>query len=297
MIELMKNKATFVQSEIQDGDIVCFQTELSEQCVAAFPVEFGLATDALHRSLDLDKQNKIPNPPLFYDYFLNRLNVHFRPKIATDDPKAVEFDLMLSKKMTYDQVRCRSTSRFRLLCLTLAQMAMKVGDALKHDYAKLRFFSAHPQTQQPKAQLRRVAAHSVAEMVTSSFNQSGVNLLYYELLDIPLSELETKKQCRVTWMGVHNRDEVCRSADTLSRTESLTWNAQGSHTFLLPKTSTINDVAENLSRTAGVKLGENGGSGRIRVFDPQGGRRIKSYGGGEIIRDLHDTMDLFAEVR
>lgn len=33
MIELMKQKATFHQSEIQDGDIVCFQTELSEQCV------------------------------------------------------------------------------------------------------------------------------------------------------------------------------------------------------------------------------------------------------------------------
>jgi ubiquitin carboxyl-terminal hydrolase 7 len=31
MIELMKQKATFLQSEIQDGDIVCFQTELSEQ--------------------------------------------------------------------------------------------------------------------------------------------------------------------------------------------------------------------------------------------------------------------------
>lgn len=33
MIELMKQKATFLQSEIQDGDIVCYQTELSEQCV------------------------------------------------------------------------------------------------------------------------------------------------------------------------------------------------------------------------------------------------------------------------
>lgn len=34
MIELMKQKATFLQSEIQDGDIVCYQTELSEQSVA-----------------------------------------------------------------------------------------------------------------------------------------------------------------------------------------------------------------------------------------------------------------------
>jgi hypothetical protein len=33
MIELMKQKATFLQSEIQDGDIVCFQTEMSEQSV------------------------------------------------------------------------------------------------------------------------------------------------------------------------------------------------------------------------------------------------------------------------
>jgi ubiquitin carboxyl-terminal hydrolase 7 len=31
MIELMKPKATFAQSEIQDGDIVCFQVEISEK--------------------------------------------------------------------------------------------------------------------------------------------------------------------------------------------------------------------------------------------------------------------------
>lgn len=30
MIELMKLKATFLQSEIQDGDILCFQAEASE---------------------------------------------------------------------------------------------------------------------------------------------------------------------------------------------------------------------------------------------------------------------------
>lgn len=30
MIELMKMKATFLQSEIQDGDIVCFQVEMQE---------------------------------------------------------------------------------------------------------------------------------------------------------------------------------------------------------------------------------------------------------------------------
>jgi ubiquitin carboxyl-terminal hydrolase 7 len=31
MIELMKSKATFAQSEIQDGDIICFQVEIGEK--------------------------------------------------------------------------------------------------------------------------------------------------------------------------------------------------------------------------------------------------------------------------
>ena len=31
MIEIMKPKATFAQSEIQDGDIVCFQVEQTEK--------------------------------------------------------------------------------------------------------------------------------------------------------------------------------------------------------------------------------------------------------------------------
>jgi hypothetical protein len=37
MIEGMKMKATFLQSEIQDGDIVCFQVEYSEPLCVSFP--------------------------------------------------------------------------------------------------------------------------------------------------------------------------------------------------------------------------------------------------------------------
>ena len=31
MIELMKPKLTFTQSEIQDGDIICFQVDMAEK--------------------------------------------------------------------------------------------------------------------------------------------------------------------------------------------------------------------------------------------------------------------------
>jgi ubiquitin carboxyl-terminal hydrolase 7 len=31
MIELMKPRSTFSQSEIQDGDVICFQVDISEK--------------------------------------------------------------------------------------------------------------------------------------------------------------------------------------------------------------------------------------------------------------------------
>ena len=31
MIELMKQKLTFAQSEIQDGDVICFQVDQSDK--------------------------------------------------------------------------------------------------------------------------------------------------------------------------------------------------------------------------------------------------------------------------
>jgi len=37
MIELMKPKLTFAQSEIQDGDVICFQVDLSDKEYAAVP--------------------------------------------------------------------------------------------------------------------------------------------------------------------------------------------------------------------------------------------------------------------
>lgn len=91
MIELMKMKATFLQSEIQDGDIVCFQVDLVED----------------KPPQDTERQNHFTTPIQFYDFFLNRVNVTFRPKY--DDPEQKpEFELTLSKKNTYEQVSAQS---------------------------------------------------------------------------------------------------------------------------------------------------------------------------------------------
>ena len=95
MIELMKPKTTFAQSEIQDGDVICFQVEISEK-----------------DTHDLESQGLYSNPIMFYDFLQNRVMILFRPKHEeVDDTLYPEFDLTLSKKMNYDHVKGSDSHR------------------------------------------------------------------------------------------------------------------------------------------------------------------------------------------
>ncbi|EGG09841.1 uncharacterized protein MELLADRAFT_42507 [Melampsora larici-populina 98AG31] len=236
MIDPMKPKATFLQSEIQDGDIICFQIELSDK-----------------EHLDLEKQQHYVNPPQFYDFFTNRVLVQFKPRYD-DMTSSAEFDLLLSKKMTYDV------------------MASRVGEKLNHDPMKLRFTNSHQGN--PKTVIRRASAQgTVADMIQSSYTNAPSNVLFYELLEMSIAEIETKRNVKVTWTGAHNRDE-------------------GQHSFLMPKTSSMHDVADKLSTL--VKFSENS-TGKIKLFTIHEGRIQKIFAGGEILRDVNDVEDIYAE--
>lgn len=241
MIESMKVKQTFQQNEIQDGDIITYQVDLSEK-------EVG----------DLEQQSLYSSVPQIYDFLQNRVLVQFKPRHDDGSNKTPpEFDLMLSKKMTYDVI------------------AHRVGDYLRHDPLKLRFTSSNPQTGAPKAIIKRALNQSVADITQTNYYSQHPNvILYYELLDISIIELETKKSLKLVWTGRNNKEEA-------------------THPFLLPKTSTFSDVAEHLSRA--VKL-VPGGTGKIRIFDiSQNGRSQREYTSAEMIGHLPDPAELFAE--
>jgi ubiquitin carboxyl-terminal hydrolase 7 len=53
---------------------------------------------------DLEAQNLYSSVPQFYDFLQNRVLVQFKPRYEDTTGKAPDFDLMLSKKMTYDVV-------------------------------------------------------------------------------------------------------------------------------------------------------------------------------------------------
>ncbi|KAK1232951.1 ubiquitin-specific protease ubp15 [Marasmius sp. AFHP31] len=237
MIELMKSKLSFAQSEIQDGDVICFQVDLPDR--------------EIH---DLESQGLHSNPMQFYDFLQNRVMIIFRPKSDDVDEEHPEFNLILSKKQNYDT------------------MSMKVGEFLRHDPIKLRFTTTHAQNGTPKSILKRSLNQSVAEIMAPYYTTSAVIL--YEKLDVSIVELETKRQLKVIWTGIHNKEE-------------------GTHSFLLPKTSPVHELAEHLGKK--VQLAQ-GGTGKIRIFEiSRDGKTQKEFTGSEMIGNIPDPVELYAE--
>ncbi|KAF9792792.1 cysteine proteinase [Thelephora terrestris] len=172
MIELMKPKYTFTQSEIQDGDIICFQVDISDK--------------EIH---DLESQGLYSNPQQFYDFLQNRVMVVFRPKFDDPDVEQPEFSLVLSKKQNYDA------------------MASKVGEHLKHEPIKLRFTTTHAANGTPKSILKRSLNQSITEIISPSYVAPSTTVILYERLDVSIVELETKRSLKVVWTGIHNKEE------------------------------------------------------------------------------------------
>ncbi|THH20676.1 hypothetical protein EW146_g701 [Bondarzewia mesenterica] len=241
MIELMKPKVTFAQSEIQDGDVVCFQVDINEKEVH-----------------DLESQGLYSNPIQFYDFLQNRVMILFRPKFEELDQDHPEFSLVLSKKHTYDT------------------MAQKVAETLRHDPIKLRFTTTHAANGSPKAILKRSLNQSVAEIISPTYVNPTTTVILYEKLDVSIVELETKRSLKVIWTGIHNKEET-------------------THSFLLPKTSMVHDLADHLSKQVNMATG-SAGSGKIRVFEvSKDGKTQKEFTGSEMIGNIPDPVELYAE--
>lgn len=155
-------------------------------------------------------------------------------------------------------------------------MAVKVAEYLRHDPIKLRFTTTHASNASPKAILKRSLNQSIAEIISPSYTSPSTTVILFEKLEVSIVELETKRSLKVIWTGVHNREE-------------------STHTFLLPKTSMVHDLADHLSKQ--VTMSTNG-SGKIRVFEvSKDGKTQKEFTGSEMIGNIPDPVELYAEVK
>ncbi|KAJ7219761.1 hypothetical protein C8J57DRAFT_1440421 [Mycena rebaudengoi] len=238
MIVLMKPKLSFAQSDMQDGDIICFQVDLPEK-----------------ESYDLESLGLHSNPIHFYDFLQNRVLIVFRPKIDGTSHDHPEFSAVLSKKQNYDT------------------MSVKAGEFLRYDPIKLRFTTTNATNGSPKSVLKRSLNQTIAEMMAPNYINSTTTVILYEKLDVSIVELETKRSLRVVWTGIHNKEEA-------------------TYPFLVPKTSTVNDLADHISKL--VTLTPSG-SQKIRVFEiSKDGKTQKEFTGSGMIGNIPD-VELYAE--
>ncbi|WVY93305.1 hypothetical protein V8G54_032393, partial [Vigna mungo] len=132
--------------------------------------------------------------------------VHFR---SLDRPKEDDFFLEMSRLFTYDDV--------------VERVAQQLG---LHDPSKIRLTPHNCYSQQPKPQpIKYRGVEHLSDMLVH-YNQTS-DILYYEVLDIPLPELQGLKTLKVAFHHAI-KDEVVI------------------HTIRLPKQSTVGDVLDDL---------------------------------------------------
>ncbi|KAG5053183.1 hypothetical protein JHK87_005381 [Glycine soja] len=184
MCEPIDKKVTFRASQLEDGDIICFQK--------------APAIDSEHV--------RYPDVPSYLEYVHNRQVVHFR---SLEKPKEDDFCLEMSRLYTYDDV--------------VEKVAQQLG---LDDPSIIRLTPHNCYSQQPKPQpIKYRGVEHLSDMLVH-YNQTS-DILYYEVLDIPLPELQGLKTLKVAFHHA-TKDEVVI------------------HTIRLPKQSTVGDVLNDL---------------------------------------------------
>ncbi|KAK9546263.1 ubiquitin-specific protease ubp15 [Aspergillus fumigatus] len=165
MIDVMKPKQTFQQSEIQDGDIITFQRTVKESDLPST----ALYTEARQ----------------YYDYLLNRINITFAPIKATDGD---EFTLTLSRKMTYDQFSKKVGEH-----LNVESTHLRFAPVLASTGKPKQFIKRNPN------QANQTLYHILSGQVSGyGYSMHRQDALYYEVLETSLSDYESKTTLKVT---------------------------------------------------------------------------------------------------
>ncbi|XP_020690617.1 ubiquitin carboxyl-terminal hydrolase 12 [Dendrobium catenatum] len=223
MCENIDKRASFRTSQLEDGDIICYQKS---------PVP------------DSNDQFRHPDIPSFLEYVHNRQVVHFR---SLEKPKEDDFFLELSKLHSYDDVVERVAHHLDL-----------------HDPSKIRLTSHNCYSQQPKPQpIKYRGVEHLSDMLVH-YNQIS-DILYYEVLDISLPELQGLKTLKVAFHHA-TKDEIII------------------HTIRLPKNSIVGDVINDLK----TKVELSNANAELRLLEVFYHKIYKIFPLSEKIENIND---------
>ncbi len=207
--------------------------------------------------------DRVEDAKAFYDFLLHKREVRFYPHpLRNANPAAYDpFPLTLSSKNTYDQ------------------LAARVGEHLKIDPTHIRFWTCNATTGNPKASVKRGQSQNLSTILnppysTFSNNNQRADTLFFEVLDISLSELDTKKALKVAWLS-----------DGMSKIDT--------YDLLVPKNGIVDDLIQALVKKA--QLEDEVSAGPIRVYEIHNGKVHKELPREHQVVAITDYIHLIAE--
>jgi ubiquitin carboxyl-terminal hydrolase 7 len=250
------------ECELQSGDILCFQVSPPQPAAAAATdvemvpadgspgatvstgtpiVTTGSNGVVVHES----KREPLLTIPSFFEHVKNRVVVHVHklppPQSHGQGVREKEraMQVAMDKRWTYDQVTAR------------------LGMALNCRPELLRLTMHNPYSDLPKPQPIKYRGVETLQEVLTSF-QKSTDQLFYEVLDIPLQEYESKKSLKVSWHSP-SAEEVCVI------------------NLLLDKEATVGHALQELVRRPelSTKVAAAGGGGAPQIDHPLSGRRLR----------------------
>jgi len=147
------------------------------------------------------------------------------------------------------------------------------------DPTHIRFWSINSSTGNPKAPIKRMPNQTLQNMVSPSYATFGgtntrTDSLYFEVLEISLAELDTKKSLKVSWIS-----------------EGITKEEQ--FDILVPKTGNVDDIVSSLIKKAQLEDEEKGGP--IRVYEIHSNKLHKELPRNHPVKDITEYIPIMLE--
>lgn len=196
MIEALKPKQSLKAAELQDGDIICFQrTTERKGDRSLLEKHLGLG-DKQSAEQPAKKMDRFDDAREYYDFLHNKRTVKFLPHPTRCNAEQYPaFECVLNSKITYDM------------------LSERVGDKLQVPATHIRFWALNANTGNPKVPVKR-GANQTLQTILNPTGYSNLNtrertdVFFFEVLEISLAELDTKKSVKITWLSEGITKEV-----------------------------------------------------------------------------------------
>jgi len=249
MCEVIHPNEVLEAVQIEDGDIICFQVSNPS---AANPPRGQHAL-------------RFPKVDGFLTYLMNRQFVRIRPldgkQAAAESGEVAEFSLELGKEMSYQQF----TSR--------------IAEAVKApNYQYVRIYQHSHYSNMARAHPVNFEGVATLQEVLVQGNQA-VDLLYYEILDIPLPELEKLKTVTISFADPSTK---------VVGVQSIRVARQSCVREVLEQVKQIPEVATAMGGRDSAGATAESGGGNLRLLQIFGSKIYKVIPGNEMIDSIND---------